>query len=69
MYGGKDLYAERSDLWEFNLKQSRWNNTKNFLKISGRYGSVVFHGFYKDKQAVFVIGGKNLVFQNFDVNM
>jgi hypothetical protein len=69
MYGGTDIYGEKNDLWEFNLKQARWNNTKNFIEVSSRISASITFGIYKNFQAIIIIGGKDLNVQYFDVVM
>lgn len=69
MYGGTDIYGEKTDLWEFSIKQSRWNNTKNFIEVSNRISASKSYGIYKNSQVIVIIGGKDINSEYYDINM
>lgn len=69
MFGGTDIYGEKTDLWEFSIIQSRWKYTKTFKEVNGRTASSKYYGIYKDLQVIVVIGGKNVMVQFYDLNM
>jgi hypothetical protein len=60
LFGGSDVYGIKSDLWEFDLKYSKWNYVKSFIEISSRISMSIADGIYKNQQVIIAVGGKNL---------
>lgn len=69
MFGGVDIYGEKMDLWEFNIKQFRWKCSKNFKEVSNRSSISKNHGIFNGLQVIIVIGGKDIDKQYYDLNM
>lgn len=69
LFGGSDVYGIKSDLWEFDLKYSKWNYVKSFIEISSRISMSIADGIYKDQQVIIAVGGKNLYKNYYDMVM
>ncbi|OMJ93851.1 hypothetical protein SteCoe_3040 [Stentor coeruleus] len=67
LFGGSDVYGIKSDLWEFDLKNSKWNYIKNFIEISSRISMSIADGIFKDQQVIIAVGGKNLYNHYYDM--